>query len=98
MRPHNHILRKYTGGYKLYKSQEKIYHLKYMDDIKLFVNKEIELELETLIQALRIYSEAIWMEFGVEKWTMQMIKSKKQQMLEVKELPNEEKFRMCRRA
>ena len=31
----NHILKKYTGEYKLHKSQEKINHLMYMDAIKL---------------------------------------------------------------
>ena len=35
-------------------SQEKINHLIYMDDIKLFAKNEKE--LETLIQAVRIYS------------------------------------------
>ena len=35
MMPPNHIFRKCTGGYKLTKSQEKIYHLTYIDDIKL---------------------------------------------------------------
>ena len=36
-----------------------------MDDIKLFAkNKK---ELETLIQTMRIYSQDIIMEFGIEK-------------------------------
>ena len=36
MMPLNHILRKCAAGYKLSRSQEKINHLMYMDDIKLF--------------------------------------------------------------
>ena len=36
MMPLDHILRKCTAGYKLSRSQEKINHLMYMDDIKLF--------------------------------------------------------------
>ena len=32
----NHILRKCTAGFKLSTSQEKINHLMYMDDVKLF--------------------------------------------------------------
>ena len=36
------------------KSQEKINHLMYMDNIKLFAKNEKE--LETLKQALKIYS------------------------------------------
>ena len=39
MMPLNHILRKGTVGYKLSRSQEKINHLMYMDDIKLFAKK-----------------------------------------------------------
>ena len=51
MMPLNHILRKCTAGYKLSRSQEKINHLMYMDDIKLLA--KIEKELETLIHAVR---------------------------------------------
>ena len=35
----NYVLRKCTDGYKLYKSQEKINHLMYLDNIKLFARK-----------------------------------------------------------
>ena len=47
MMPLNHILRKCTARYKLRRLQEKINHLMYMDDIKLFAKNEKE--LETLI-------------------------------------------------
>ena len=40
MMPLNHILRKCTARYKLSRSQEKIDHLMYMDDIKLFAKNE----------------------------------------------------------
>ena len=60
--PLNHILRKCTAGCKLNKSQEKIKHLMYMDDIKVFdKNKK---EMETLTQTISIYSQNIGMEFG----------------------------------
>ena len=65
MMPLNHILRKCAAGYKISRSQEKINHLMYMDDIKLFSKNEKE--LETLIHAVRIYSQDIRMEFGIEK-------------------------------
>ena len=39
MMPLNHIHRKCTAGYKRTKSQEKISHLMYMDDIKLYAKK-----------------------------------------------------------
>ena len=50
----NHILRKCTAAYKLSRSQEKINHLMYMDDIKLFTKNEKD--LETLIHTIRIQS------------------------------------------
>ena len=62
--PLNYILRKCTAGYKLSRSQEKINHLTYIDDIKLFAKKEKE--LETLIHTVTIYSQDIGMEFGIE--------------------------------
>ena len=64
MMPLNHILRKCAAGYKLSGSHEKINHLMYMDDIKLFAKNEKE--LETLIHAVRIYSQNIAIEFGIE--------------------------------
>ena len=44
MVPFNHIQTKCTGGYKFIKSQKKINHLMYIDDIKLFVKHGKELE------------------------------------------------------
>ena len=40
MMPLNHILRKGTAGYKLSRSQEKINHLMYIENIKLFAKNE----------------------------------------------------------
>ena len=54
MKRHNHILRKCTAGYKLSRSQEKINHMMFMDDVKLFAKNEKE--LENLTYAVRIYS------------------------------------------
>ena len=87
MMPLNHIFRKCTVGYKLSKSQEKINYLMYMDDIKLFAkNKK---ELETLIQTVRIYSQDIGMEFGIDECAMLIRKSGKRHMTEGVELPNQ---------
>ena len=62
-----YILRKCTAGYKLSRSQEKINHLMYLDDIKLFT-KNMK-ELETLIYAIKIYSQDIGMCHACnEKW------------------------------
>ena len=68
-----------------------INHLIYMDDIKLIDRNEKE--LESLIQAMRMYSQDIGMEFGIEKCTMLIIISGKRQMTEEIELPNHEKMR-----
>ena len=64
MMPLSHTLRKCAGGNKINKSQEKINHLMYMDDVKLF--SQNEKELETLIQAVRIYSHDTGIEFGIK--------------------------------
>ena len=91
MMPLNHILRKCAAGYKLSRSQEKINHLMYMDDIKLFAKNQRE--LETLILAVRIYSQDIGMEFGIEKCAMLVMKSGKRHMTDGMELPNHDKIR-----
>ena len=82
MIPLNHKLKNLT------KSQEKINHLMYMDGIKLFAKNEKE--LQTLIQTIRIYSQDIGMEFGIEKCATLIIRGKRQ-MREGIELPNQEK-------
>ena len=75
MMPLNPILGKCTAGHKRSRSQEKINHLMFMDDIKLLTKNEKE--LETLIHAVRIYSQDIGMEFGIEKCAMLVMKSGK---------------------
>ena len=79
------------GWYKLSKSQEKINHLIYLNDIKLFAKNEKE--LETLIQAMRIYGKDIGVKFGQEKYAMLIMKSGIQQMTEGIELTNQENVR-----
>ena len=59
----------------------------YMDDIKLFV--KYEKELETIIKTLRIYSQDIWIEFGINKWAMLVMKSGKRHITEGVELRNQ---------
>ena len=63
----------------------------YVDDIKLFAKNEKE--LETIIHAVRIYSQDIGMEFGIEKWAMLVMKSGKPHMTDGMELPNHDKIR-----
>ena len=63
----------------------------YMDDIKLFAKNEKE--LETLIHAVRINSQDIGMESGIEKCAMLVMKSGKRQITDRMELPNQDKIR-----
>ena len=87
----NHILRKSTAEYKIRSSQEKINHLMYMDDVKLFAKNEKE--LETLIHAVRIYSQDLGMEFSIEKYAMLIMKSGKRHLTDEMKLPNQNKIR-----
>ena len=90
MMPLNHILRKCVPGYKLSRSQEKINHLIYMGDIKLFAKNG---KMKTLIHAVRINSQDIGMEFGIEKCVMLVMKNGKRHKIDGMELPNYDKIR-----
>ena len=79
------ILRKCAGRYKLHKSQEEINHLMNMDDIKLFAKNEKELEI--LKHAVKIFSDDIELEFGIEKCVMLIMKSGKRHWTEGIDLP-----------
>ena len=92
MMPLNHILRKFTAGYKLSRSQEKVNNLMYIDDIKLFAKNEKE--LETLTHTVRIYSRDIGMEFGIEKCALLVMKSGRRQLTDGMELLNKDKIKM----
>ena len=94
MMPLNHILRKCTAGYKLSRSHEKICHLMYMDDVKLFAKNEKL--LETLVHVVRINSQDIGMEFSIEKCSMLVMKSGKRYLSGGIELPNQDKIRTLR--
>ena len=63
----------------------------YMDDIKL-LSKDVK-ELETLIHAVRIYSQDIGMEFGIEKCAALVVISGKRHLTDRMELPNQDKIR-----
>ena len=52
-----------------------------------------EKELETLIHAVRICSQDIGMEFGIEKCAMLIMKSGKRHLTDGMELPNQDKIR-----
>ena len=80
----NHIVRKCTGGYKFTNLQEKIDNLMYMDDIYQFTKNDKD--LETLIQLIRIYSQDIGMEFGIEKCARKIGKRQKTEEIKDQEI------------
>ena len=62
------ILRKAKAAYEFSESKEKIIHLLFMDDLKLYSRSEKG--LDSLVQTVRVFSEDIGMEFGIEKCAM----------------------------
>ena len=63
----------------------------YMDNIK--VSAKNKKDLETLIHAMRIYSQNIRKEFGVEKRAMLVMKNVKRHLTDGMEQPNQEKIK-----
>ena len=66
--PLNLVLRKAKAAYELSESKEKIIHLLFMDDLKLYSRNEKG--FDSLVQTLHVFSEDIGMEFGIEKCGM----------------------------
>ena len=62
------ILRKTKAAYEFSESKEKINHLLFMDDLKLYSRSEKG--LDSSVQTVRVLSEDIGMEFGIEKCAM----------------------------
>ena len=67
MIPMTTILRQTGLGYQTSKSAAKIFHLLYMDDLKLYGKSSNE--LESLLNTVQIFSPDISMELGLEKCT-----------------------------
>ena len=62
------ILRKAKVAYEFSETKEKINHLLFRDDLKLYSRSEKR--LDSLIQTVCVFSEDIGMEFGIEKYAM----------------------------
>ena len=69
------FLRKTKAAYEFSGSKEKINHLLFMDDLKLYSHNEKELDL--LVQTIHIFSKYIGMEFGIEKCAVLVIEKGK---------------------
>ena len=66
------ILRKCKEAYEFSNSKERINHILYLDDLKLY--GKIDKGLALLIQTIRIFSSVICMEFGIEKCNILILK------------------------
>ncbi|XP_068208495.1 uncharacterized protein [Palaemon carinicauda] len=86
MIPMEKALQKMDAGYQLEKRGNRINHLMFMDNIKLYV-KNIK-EIDTLIQIVRIVSGDIRMEFGIEKCALVNIQKGKVTRAEGIKLPD----------
>ena len=62
------ILRKAKAEYEFSKSKEKINHILFMGDLKLYSRSGKG--LDSLVQTVCVFSEDIGMEFGIEKCAM----------------------------
>ena len=73
--PISFILRKAEAAYEFSESKVKINHLLFMDDLKLY--SQSEKGLDSLVQTVRVFSEDIGMEFGIEKCAMLVMEKEK---------------------
>ena len=80
------ILRKAKAAYEFSESKEKINHLLFMDHLKLYSEKG----LDSLVQTVRVFSEDIGMEFGIEKCAMLVLEKGKIEKSVGIELPDGE--------
>ena len=86
MIPLSLILRKAKAAYEFSESKEKINHLLFMDDLKLY--SQNEKGLDSLVQTVRVFSEDIGMEFGIENCAILVTEKGKILMLVDIELPD----------
>ena len=82
------ILRKSEPSYQFSKNGERINHLLYMDDLKLYA--KTEKGLDSLIQTVRVFSADIGKEFGIDKCAMPVVKRGSVQRTEGVKLPDEQ--------
>ena len=80
------ILRKAKAAYEFSESKEKINHLLFMDDLKLYSRSEKG--LDSLVQTVRVFSADVGMEFGIEKCAMLVMEKGKNVKSVGIELPN----------
>ena len=81
------VLRKVKAAYEFSEGKEKINHLLFVDDLKLYSRSEKG--LDSLVQTVCVFSEDIGMKFGIEKCAMLVMdKGKIVKSVDI-ELPND---------
>ena len=75
------------AAYEFSESKEKINHLLFMDDLKLYSRSEKR--LNSLVQTVRVFSEDVGMKFGIEKCAMLVMEKRKIVKSVGIELPND---------
>ena len=86
MIPLTRMLRKTKIFYQLKKGGEKINHLLFMNDLKLFAKNEEQ--IDSLVNSVRIFSDDIKMEFGLSKCAVLIMKRGKVVTREGIDMPN----------
>ena len=86
--PMTYVLRKCGAGYDFSSNGQKINHLLFMDDLKLYAKSEKA--LDSLVQTVRLFSSDIGMEFGIDKCAVLIVKNGKVRETEGIVLPNGE--------
>ena len=90
MIPLSIVLRKMKAGYHMNKNTNAVNHLLFMDDLKLYGSNKNQ--LDSLIQTVRIFSEDIRMQFGLDKCAVLEMKRGKKVLSDGIELPYESKI------
>ena len=85
LNPLSNMLEETQYGYQ-FKSGTKINHLFYMDDIKLYANKERD--IDSLIHLTQVYSKDIGMTFGIEKCGRLILKKGHSMLTDGLRMPN----------
>ena len=91
MTPLTHVLRKAKARYTLRGGGEKINHLLFMDDLKLYGKGESE--MKGLVPSVDVFRQDIGMEFGIKKCGVIIMYRGKVKSTDGIELPSGEKIR-----
>ena len=66
------VLRKVKAGYSFGNDKPKVNHLLFMDDMKLFGRSSVE--IDKLVSIIYLVSADMWMEFGIRKCSVLVLK------------------------